>query len=289
MSITDNLKTFDEKKAVTFARFSTGKVTSTDGTIIGFYQIGNGSGIVFLHGGARAGHHYMRLAEALSASFTVYLPDRRGRGLSGPPGDNYNLQKELEDVNALLEKTQARMLFGHSAGGFFALEAALRLPVEKLALYEPAVSINGSLPLGWLPAFEQLVAQQEWPEAMVAFLKGLEFGGPANLPARFLVPFARLMLRSNEGREMIALLPTIIREIKTFQEPGLNYERYRHITAKTLLMGGAKSPSYLRYALREIAKIIPYSWLIELPKLDHNAPDQNAPEIVAKELRQFFL
>jgi hypothetical protein len=31
----------------------------------------------------------MKLGVALSNAFTVYIPDRRGRGLSGPFGDNY--------------------------------------------------------------------------------------------------------------------------------------------------------------------------------------------------------
>ncbi len=46
----------------------------------------------------------MQLAEAMAGSFTVYLPDRRGRGLSGPYGAGYSMQREVEDLDALLTK-----------------------------------------------------------------------------------------------------------------------------------------------------------------------------------------
>jgi pimeloyl-ACP methyl ester carboxylesterase len=35
---------------------------------------------------------------ALSQDFTVVVPDRRGRGLSGPHGDRYGLAREVEDL-----------------------------------------------------------------------------------------------------------------------------------------------------------------------------------------------
>ena len=290
MTITAERETTSKKKANPLARFTTGQVTSADGTTIGYHQIGHGPGLMVLHGGARAGHHYAKLAEALSDSFTVYLPDRRGRGLSGPAGENYNLQKEMDDVQALLESTAAHFLLGHSAGGFFALESALRFPVEKLALYEPAVSINGSLPTDWVPACQEALDKEEWAKAMIIFFRGLQFGGlMSKLPDMVLTPMINLAARDDDGKELISLLGTLTREVKTFQEPNFDYHRYSQITAKTLLFGGGKSQAYLHYALRAIAKIIPNSWLIELANLDHNAPDMNAPEVVAKELKQFFL
>ncbi|HEX2914130.1 MAG TPA: alpha/beta hydrolase [Chloroflexia bacterium] len=289
MESTINPQTIREKKEYS-SRFSTGQVTSADGTIIGYRQIGIGPGLLVLHGGARAGHHYVRLAQALADAFTVYLPDRRGRGLSGPAGENYSLQKELEDVSALLEQTGAQFIFGHSAGGFFALEAAvtLKVPITKLVLYEPAVSINGSLPLGWLPRFEAALGRKDYVTAVVIFFKGLSLNSLSRVPDWILSPFVRIILRGEEGQELIDLLPTFVREVKEFQRSGLSYERYQNITAKTLLFGGARSPDYLRQGIRTLAKIIPQSWLIELPKLDHNSPDQNAPEVVASELKEFF-
>ena len=60
---------------------------------IGYRQTGSGPGLVVLHGGMRAAQHYLVLAEALADGYTVYIQDRRGRGLSGPPGENYSKEK----------------------------------------------------------------------------------------------------------------------------------------------------------------------------------------------------
>ena len=100
-------------------------VKSKDGTIIGYRQMGSGPGIILLHGGAKGSQTLMQLGTALSDEFTVFIPDRRGRGLSGPFGDNYGLQREVEDMDALLNKTGAHYVFGTATGGTIALQSAL--------------------------------------------------------------------------------------------------------------------------------------------------------------------
>jgi len=126
--------------------YTRGSVISND-TTIGYRQIGSGPGLLILHGGVQASQHYMRLAAALADAFTVFLSDRRGRGLSGPPGDQYSMAQECEDVDALLHKTGAQFVFGHSAGGLVALQAGLTLPsIHKVAVYEPPLSLLGSVP-----------------------------------------------------------------------------------------------------------------------------------------------
>jgi pimeloyl-ACP methyl ester carboxylesterase len=73
------------------SRYTVDSVTSRDGTTISYRRLGHGPGIVAVHGGAQAAQNLMDLATALAESFSVYVPDRRGRGLSGPPGDSYGL------------------------------------------------------------------------------------------------------------------------------------------------------------------------------------------------------
>src|ERR1051325_754290 len=173
MTLINDTKTVTEKQTVTASQFSVDQVTSADGTTIGYRQIGSGPGLVIEHGGARASQHYLRLAEALSDAYTVYIPDRRGRGLSGPKGENYSIEKEIQDLRALIEKTNAHLLFGHSAGGFIALEAATALPIVKLALYEPAISINGSVDFSWIDPMQKAFAHNDGAAAFVIFAKGL--------------------------------------------------------------------------------------------------------------------
>ncbi len=266
----------------------TGQVTSADGTTIGYRQMGSGPGLVILHGGGRASHHYLRLAEALADAFTVYIPDRRGRGLSGPEGADYSMAQALEDLSAVLEKTGAQMVFGHSAGAVISLEAALVLPIEKLALYEPPL-LDGSFPVDWVPAFEQALASRRSFRAMGIFFKGLRLNWMSRLPLWSLILFSRLMANLDGGREMIELLPTVAADVRMAQQLDPNYhQRYGRIGAKTLLMGGGKSPAYLRHALRVLAATIPDVRLTEFPRLEHNAPDLNAPEVIARTLREFL-
>jgi pimeloyl-ACP methyl ester carboxylesterase len=241
-----------------------------------------------VHGGGRTSQHYQRLAEALAYGYTVYLPDRRGRGLSGPAGDSCGINRECEDLTTLLDKTGAQFVFGHSSGGLVALEAAIKFPVRNLAVYEPAVSINGSIPIDWLPAFEKALDRHDSVAAMVVFLRGLRLGPASRLPGWILRPLVYLLLRSTHGREMIELLPTIKHDMALVKQLDSRSERYKAIEAETLLFGGDHSPTYLRDALRALSRTIPHARHIELPGLDHNAPDNDAPERIAGELNRFF-
>src|SRR5947207_11834877 len=91
-------------------------VTSKDGTTLAYRQMGQGSGVVLVHGGMQAAQNFMKLASALSDQFTVYVPDRRGRGLSGAYGDHFSVQNAVDDLQALLNKTGAQFVFGLSTG-----------------------------------------------------------------------------------------------------------------------------------------------------------------------------
>ena len=123
--------------------YTKGAVSSADGTRIGYRQLGSGPGLILLHGGVNASQHLMRLGSQLAHTFTVYIPDRRGRGLSGPLGPNYSLRAEDEDLAALTTRTGARDVFGVADGALFALHGALSLPtVEKVAVYEPLLFLG---------------------------------------------------------------------------------------------------------------------------------------------------
>jgi pimeloyl-ACP methyl ester carboxylesterase len=154
--------------------YMTGTVTSRDGVVIGYRQLGKGPGIIAVHGGMQAAQNLMKLAAALADSFTVYLPDRRGRGLSGPPGSRYSLATECEDVGALAQATGARSIFGLSSGAIIALQAALVLPaILKAAVYEPPLSVNHSTPTGWLARYDREVAQGKLASAAITAIREL--------------------------------------------------------------------------------------------------------------------
>src|SRR5258708_17522991 len=112
---------------VTQRPYTTSHVTSKDDTAIGYRQMGYGPGLILVHGGMQAAQNLMKLASMLAEQFTVYVPDLRGRGLNGPYGENYSLQKAVEDIHALLTRTETHFLFGLIAGGIITLRSVMNL------------------------------------------------------------------------------------------------------------------------------------------------------------------
>ena len=62
----------------------------------------------------------------------------------------------------------------HSFGGFIALEAARRISVfEKLVVYEPSVSIGGSVDVSWAAATQGQLARGQHLAAFITFVRGV--------------------------------------------------------------------------------------------------------------------
>ena len=275
--------------------YTTGSVTSADGTTVGYRQMGSGPGVILLSGGYLAAQHYMQLAGALSDAFTVYVPDRRGRGLSGPPGNRYSMARECEDVDALLTKTGAHFVWGHSSGALIALQAAITLPsIRKVAVYEPPLSRHGSISTSWIPRFDREVAQGKLASALVTFAKEDNLV-PAFVPRWLLVPLVALYLRRERRRvkppdvPMEALIPLQRFDGQLVKEMDSSLESFAGMRADVLLMGGQKSPAFLREILDALQQTLPHAQRIEFRGVGHGAPaDRAAPERVGEELRAFF-
>src|SRR5712691_458696 len=200
-----NTKTSVNNQSTTTARehSTTGSLTSQDGTTIGYRQLGHGPGIVLVQGAMGSAHNFMQLAGALSDTFTVYVPDRRGRGLSGLPySKDYSIQKEVEDVDALLAKTGAHSVFGLSSGALISLQAALTLPaIHKAAIFEPPLFINGA-PTAVLPRLEKEIAQGKVAAALITGMKATQMGPPIfNVIPRFLLELLTNMAMAQEDKK----------------------------------------------------------------------------------------
>jgi len=275
--------------------YTTGAVTSADGTTIGYRRIGSGPGVLLLPGGYLASQHYMQLAGALSDSFTVYVVDRRGRGLSGPPGERYSMATECEDIDALVTQTGAHFVFGHSSAALVALQAALTLPpIRKVAAYEPPLSMQGSISTSWMPRFDREVARGKTASALVTFAKADRLV-PAFLPRWLLVPLVALYFRWEERKveppdvSMRSLVPLQRFDGLLVEEMDSSLGSFAGIRGDVLLMGGQKSPAFLRDILDALQETLPGARRVELRGVGHEAPiDRAAPVRVAEELRRFF-
>jgi pimeloyl-ACP methyl ester carboxylesterase len=151
---------------------------SNDGTTIGYRKLGQGPGLILVHGAASSGYNHIQLAKELADTFTVYVPDRRGRGLSHDDAGHYEMQKEVEDLEALLIKTGSFNVFGVSSGGVICLQAALHLKeIQKVAIYEPPFFIDDpSKPVRVLARYEKEMAEGRLAAAMVTGMKGAQMG-----------------------------------------------------------------------------------------------------------------
>ncbi len=295
----------DQATAPVRKHYTTGSVTSTDGTAIGYRQYGHGPGIVLVQGAMGSAQNFIQLAEQLSDAFTVYVPDRRGRGLSGPYGEDYSIQKEVEDVDALLTKTGTHSVFGLSSGGIISLQAALILPaIHKVAIYEPLLFMNGAAPTAFLTRFDKEIAQGRVAAALVTGMKGAQLGPPIfNVMPRFLLELLTNMMMKGEEKNakddditFRMLAPTLHYDGQLGIEMSGKLESFRVLRTRVLLLGGSKSPAYLKVALDALEKVLPHVTRVEFPGLGHAAawnydkqrnPD-GKPEQVAQALRQFF-
>lgn len=282
----------------TTASPQTGSVTSKDGTVIGYRRLGTGPGVVLMHGSMMTSQNFMRLGAALSDDLTVYLPDRRGRGMSGPYGPGFTLQRAAEDVQALMEETGARNIFGLSAGAIPILRWALDRPAGyRIALYEPPLPVNGSAPAAWLPRYDREMARGALAAAMVTIIKGTRGSRIVGvLPRAVLVPLMDLAMRAQArqtgGNDTLLsdLVPTMHHDARLVLDAADLVEASAAVRSEVLLLGGSRSAGYFKDALDALHAAIPRARKVELPGLGHLAADNGGrPDRVAKALADFFL
>ncbi len=279
----------------------TAAVTSKDGTTIGYRQLGHGPGLVILHGTAESSHSHIELAEALADAYTVYLPDRRGRGPSGTYGVGYGVAKEVEDLDAILTKTGAHYVFGVSVGAIVSLHAARTFPsIDKLAIFEPPFILNGSPSTAFLTRYDREIAEGNIPAALVTAMKGSEMG-PAffrAMPHWLIVPLTKHMIAREDRNAragdvtMRMLAPTLHYDFQLITESEGPLEQFKDIRADLLLLGGTKSPAYLQTSVETLSNVFPRARRVTFTGLGHeasgNANQWGKPEQVARELRGFF-
>ncbi|MEQ4722108.1 alpha/beta hydrolase [Nonomuraea sp. B19D2] len=273
---------------------------SADQTRIGYRTVGTGPSLVLIQGAMGTCENFTELAGLLSDSFTVILPDRRGRGLSPRPFEpGHQAARDIEDLAAILNATGATDIFGLSTGALLALEAARTLPnIRRVAAFEPPIYLDG-LPTELITRFHHDTTHDDLPAMLITAMKltGLA-PRPIELIPRLLLEAAmRLVLRrearAKPGRyastaELARALPYDIAVVEQLQD----ITRYSAINAEVLLLGAEHSPPYMRAALNALANTLPTAQRIELAGVGHgaawNTDRSGNPHTVAPALRHFF-
>lgn len=254
-----------------------------DGKSITVESYGSGPGVVVVHGGAVTTKLYRRFAAEMSDRCTVHLFNRRGRpGGADLPASGYTVQVDVDDIGAVLAHTGAKRLFGHSVGGFIALHAALLLPIEKLALYDPAVNVDGLFPTGHLDDFEQAVRARDYPLAMAVVGRGLRSAGAlSNLPLGVAKILSKLFFRTPIGRDWLETLHTVPAEAREAADRSGPASLYAGVTAEVLLASGTRSPSYYAPINERLAEAMPAARAVRIRGAGHDSPNRAHPGLVA--------
>jgi len=266
------------------AAIAEGAVRSADGTRIGFRRLGVGPAIVMVHGSVSTHTDWMPAARLLSSRHTCYVMDRRGRRSSGPDRAPYAIEREFEDVCAVLKAAQqdaagpGAVLAGHSYGAICAMGAALRHPVPKLILYEPPLSVGGPVAGAPLAEYARAVAAGENERAMEIGLA--EFTR--------LRPHVLKAIRASKGwPRLCRLAPTWTRELEA-TDATTSAEPYRALRCPVLLLAGAISPDHPYHdSIRALAAVLPGARVEALPGQDHLGL-RGDPHLVARLIANFL-
>ncbi len=161
----------------------------------------------------------------------------------------------------------------------------------KIALYEPGVSIEQSIPTTWLSKYEEALNKNDTYGAFAIFVRAL---GPVKsmklIPIWYLKLILRIMLRKDHWKNIEKLLPENLNEHKEVGRLDSTFSHYNSIDAVTLFIAGGKSLESVRNTMRVLGRAIPNSKTLILPNLSHLAPDnRNSPAVVGQEVKNYFL
>jgi pimeloyl-ACP methyl ester carboxylesterase len=221
-------------------------IVAPDGVTVAVFRSGRAEGtpLVLVHG-ATADHTTWRTSGPLLAGrHEVHAIDRRGRGASGdgPPGQPYAIEREYDDLAAVVDAVAAERggpvdVVGHSYGGRVALGAALRTAnLRRIVCYEgapPAGPGRGYQDAGrrTVEAIEALVAKGDRDEALATFMREI-----VGMPAADLAAFRTDPIWQRRA----AAIGTTIRELRAETGPAASLEALGAVRQAVLqVLGGA--------------------------------------------------
>ena len=172
--------------------------------------------------------------------------------------------------------------------------------IAKVGIFEPPLLPDRVAAQAFLMRFDDEMARGKVGEAMVTAMRGAEMGPGwfRALPKALTARLATLGMAQEEKKPagpyptMRELSSSLHAEFAIVAESSGRLDDYRAIRADVLLMGGSKSPAFLKRALRDLAGVLPAARRVELAGLDHaaswNRDVRGNPGPVAEELRRFL-
>lgn len=259
-----------------------GGVVSRDGTRIDYERRGSGPALVLVHGGVVDRTFWGPSLPLLAQHYTVYALDRRGHGQSDPYPADHDIEREYEDVGAMVSAVGAPVaMLGHSGGARIALQVANRTDqVHQLVLYEP-------------PRFEGIT-----PAIRARMHAGLVAGDLDDVLAAFLVdvvaadlnpdlfPAARPQVLAGMRESPIwAAALRNVRSIPAEMDAYATYRfeptEFRQFSTPTVLLLGSTSSPVMRGFVEDLQAALPVSRIMMLEGQGHGAMLE-APELFVR-------
>jgi pimeloyl-ACP methyl ester carboxylesterase len=263
--------------------------TSADGTEIAYDVTGpargTGPAVVVVEGAMcqRSMGTAKALTRLLSEDYAVHAYDRRGRGQSGPGASTYAVDREVEDLVAVLAAAGPdAYVVGASSGAALVLEAARSgVPMRKIAVYEVPFIVDDT----HTPNDPQLRRRTQdlldagrRGDAVALFLRTV------GVPSLGLVMMRLLPV----WRKLVGVAHTLPYDLEIVlahqQGRPLPAGYYTDVAAPTLVIAGGKSPAYLKNAQAAVAAQLRDATLVELPGQTHMVKGA----ATAPALREFF-
>lgn len=249
---------------------------SADGTVIAYDVTGEGPALLIALGAFCDRKTFVPPGD-LTARFTVYTYDRRGRGDSGDT-QPYSPEREIEDLATVIAAAGSRaFVFGHSSGAALALRAAAAgLPIAGVVAYEaPFLTEGRPRPAQDRAArIRDLVASGRRPEAVKYWMSEI-VQAPAEMVAS--------LDSAHWAAGLAALAHTLPYDLELTGD-SLPVDVLAKITAPVLVLGGATSPDWFHRTVEATARAIPTARLTMIDGYGHDAP----PEVLSPILTAFF-
>ncbi len=259
-------------------------VAGADGVTIALFGMGAAGPPVVLVHGATADHTTWRTSgPLLAARHALHAIDRRGRGASGdgPSGEPYAIEREFDDLAAVVDAVAAEVdgpvdVVGHSYGGRIALGAALRTRnLRRLVCYEgapPAAERAYQEDAGTVERVEALVAAGDRDAALATFMRDI-----VGMPEPDLAAFRADPIWPRRA----AAIDTTIRELRAETSPAASLDALGAVRQPVLqVLGGASSEPFAA-ATRALDAQLRDGRVVTIDGARHAAHHTHAPAFAA--------
>lgn len=261
---------------------------SKDGTQIRCAMDGTGAPLVMIHGTGDTYKGFRRLKEHLAPHFTLYMMDRRGRGISGDGDDaQYELAREFEDVAATIDAIARETgggvnVFAHSFGAMCALEGALLTNnLKRMVCYEPSLNRTAADPKRdtTIEKMRGLIAVGDRDGTVAAHLRGI-----INTTEEVV---EKQRANKDGWAERMAMAHTMPRELHALKSHVFEPDRYSPISAPVRFLLGEKSVGRGPENAQRLVAAIPHAELVILEGQGHFGY-LAAPELIAAKIVEFI-